>query len=162
MSLDLSEQYDKIYCYCYFKVNDRCAAEDLAQETFLRYFSHTPYISRGKQLAYLYTIARNLCVDYYRNPRRDEELLGEAAEGGFAKSRELEEKLSESPMEQVETALHLQKALEQLPVEMQELVVLRYVNGLSVKEILKITGMSRSSAYRMEKEALRRLKRLLA
>ncbi len=65
-------------------------------------------------------------------------------------------------MEQVETALHLQKALEQLPVEMQELVVLRYVNGLSVKEILKITGMSRSSAYRMEKEALRRLKRLLA
>ena len=162
MSLDLSEQYDKIYRYCYFKVNDRCAAEDLAQETFLRYFSHTPYISRGKQLAYLYTIARNLCVDYNRNPRRDEELLGEAAEGGFAKSRELEEKLSESPMEQVETALHLQKALEQLPVEMQELVVLRYVNGLSVKEILKITGMSRSSAYRMEKEALRRLKRLLA
>ena len=78
MSLDLSEQYDKIYRYCYFKVNDRCAAEDLAQETFLRYFSHTPYISRGKQLAYLYTIARNLCVDYYRNPRRDEELLGEA------------------------------------------------------------------------------------
>ena len=61
MSLDLSEQYDKIYRYCYFKVNDRCAAEDLAQETFLRYFSHTPYISRGKQLAYLYTIARNLC-----------------------------------------------------------------------------------------------------
>ena len=37
MSLDIHEQYDKIYRYCYFKVNNRCLAEDLMQETFLRY-----------------------------------------------------------------------------------------------------------------------------
>lgn len=162
MSLNLSEQYDKIYRYCYFKVNDRCLAEDLTQETFLRYFAQTSYVSRGKQLAYLYTIARNLCIDYYRNPRKAEEGLEAAVESGsLAKRREIEEKLSESPMEQVETAIHLQMAVGQLPMELQELVLLRYVNGLSVKEICKITGISRSSEYRMEKEALKRLKRLL-
>ncbi len=162
MSLDLSEQYDKIYRYCYFKVNDRSAAEDLTQETFLRYFSQTSYISRGKQLAYLYTIARNLCVDFYRNPRRQEEGLEVIQESGStAKSREIAEKLSESPMEQVETALHLQMAVGQLPAEQQELILLRYANGLSIKEICRITGLSRSSVYRMEKSAMQRLRRLL-
>ncbi len=146
MSLDLSEQYDKIYRYCYFKVNDRSAAEDLTQETFLRYFSQTSYISRGKQLAYLYTIARNLCVDFYRNPRRQEEGLEVIQESGCtAQSREIAEKLSENPMEQVETALHLQMAVGQLPAEQQELILLRYANGLSIKEICRITGLSRSS-----------------
>ena len=64
MSFDISEQYEKIYRYCYFKVNNRCLAEDLTQETFLRYFAQTSYVHRAKRLAYLYTIARNLCIDF--------------------------------------------------------------------------------------------------
>ena len=153
MSLDISEQYDKIYRYCYFKVNDRFLAEDLVQETFLKYFAQNSYVNRGKQLAYLYTIARNLCVDYYRSPKREETMEG-AAKG-------MVDKLSENPIEHVEKSLYLQMAVEKLPPEQQELILLRYVNGLSVREICKITGLSRSSEYRMEQEALRRLKRML-
>lgn len=161
MSLDINEQYDKIYRYCYFKVNNRCLAEDLTQETFLRYFAQTSYVNHGKQLAYLYTIARNLCIDYYRKP--GQVAFGEEAfsEGGYSGSRKMAEQLSDNPMEQVETALHLQMAVEKLPMEMQELILLRYVNELSVKEICKITGLSRSCEYRMEKEALIRLKKIL-
>ena len=153
MSLDISEQYGKIYRYCYFKVNDRFLAEDLAQETFLKYFAQNSYVNRGKQLAYLYTIARNLCVDYYRSPKREETMEG-AAKG-------MVDKLSENPIEHVEKSLYLQMAVEKLPPEQQELILLRYVNGLSVREICKITGLSRSSEYRMEQEALGRLKRML-
>lgn len=162
MSLDLNEQYDKIYRYCYFKVNNRCLAEDLTQETFLRYFAQTSYVHRGKQLAYLYTIARNLCIDFYRKPER-EKLAGEAySEEVCGRNRLIAEKGSENPMEQVETALHLKMAVEKLPEEMQELILLRYVNELSVREICNITGLSRSSEYRMEREALKRLKRMLS
>lgn len=157
MSLDLSEQYDKIYRYCFFKVNNHFLAEDLTQETFLRYFAQNSYVNRGKQLAYLYTIARNLCIDYYRKPRR---IMGEE---DFFKSdqQEISRRVSENPMENVETSLHLQMAVEKLPVEMQELILLRYVNELSIREICKIMGLSRSSEYRMEKEALGRLKKML-
>jgi len=66
MSLSIHDQYDKIYKYCYFKVKDKQTAEDLTQETFLRYFSQKSYINKGKPLAYLYTIAKNLCIDFYR------------------------------------------------------------------------------------------------
>lgn len=162
MSLDISEQYEKIYRYCYFKVNNRCLAEDLTQETFLRYFAQTSYVHRGKQLAYLYTIARNLCIDFYRKPKRGELAVEAFAEEDCSGSRMLTEKLAENPMEQVETALHLQMAVEKLPEEMQELILLRYVNELSVREICNITGLSRSSEYRMEREALKRLKRMLS
>lgn len=160
MSLDISEQYDKIYRYCYFKVHNRCQAEDLTQETFLRYFAQTSYINRGKQLAYLYTIARNLCIDFYRKPQPEEwkeEMPASFTWGG----RRTNEKALENPMEQIDTALHLQMAVEKLPPEMQELILLRYVNELSVREICQIMGFSRSSEYRMEKEALRRLKKIL-
>lgn len=161
MSIDINEQYDKIYRYCYFKVKNRCLAEDLTQETFLRYFAQTSYVNRGKQLAYLYTIARNLCIDFYRKPEREK--MGEEvfSQENFRGKPKMTEKISTNPIEQVETTLHLQMAVEKLPLEMQELILLRYVNELTVKEICKITGMSRSSEYRMEREALKRLKKML-
>ncbi len=70
-------------------------------------------------------------------------------------------KITANPMEKVEESLSLQMAVEKLPKEMQEVILLRYVNELSVKEICEITGLSRSSEYRMEKEALQRLKKWL-
>ena len=61
--MDLEEQYDKIYRYCYFKVNRREIAEDITQETFLRFLENSNYANTGKAMQYLYTFARNLCVD---------------------------------------------------------------------------------------------------
>ena len=73
---DIQEHYDKIYRYCYFKVGNSTLAEDLTQETFLKYFAQDSYIERGKQLAYLYTIARNLCMDAFRK-KQPEKLTDE-------------------------------------------------------------------------------------
>lgn len=64
--MDLEEQYDKIYRYCYFKLRHQQKAEDITQETFLRFLENTAYREQGKRLQYLYTIARNLCMDEFR------------------------------------------------------------------------------------------------
>lgn len=69
MSADLEEQYNKIYRYCYMKLGHRQTAEDLTQETFLRFFADRRYQDMGRELAYLYTIARNQCIDYYRKQK---------------------------------------------------------------------------------------------
>lgn len=163
MSLTISEQYEKIYRYCYFKVHNCCLAEDLTQETFLRYFAQNSYIHRGKQLAYLYTIARNLCIDYYRQQKtvqlKEDIIISEYCSVNGKQQNSTG--ITANPMEKVEASLSLQMAVEKLPKEMQEIILLRYVNELSVKEICGITGLSRSSEYRMEKEALQRLKKWL-
>lgn len=56
MDTDLEEQYDKIYRFCYMKTKHRQSAEDITQETFLRFLEDHTYKEMGKMLAYLYTI----------------------------------------------------------------------------------------------------------
>ena len=75
MSIDINDQYDKIFRYCYYKIHNRDIAEDLTQETFLRFLESLHYRDMGKELHYLYTIAGNLCKDAFH--RRTAEELDE-------------------------------------------------------------------------------------
>ena len=72
--MDIEEQYDKIYRYCYFKIFNKQLAQDITQETFLRFYKQELHLNNGKHLAYLYTIARNLCIDEFRKKTVDSSL----------------------------------------------------------------------------------------
>ncbi len=146
MSLELKDQYEKIYRYCYFKVKNQAIAEDLTQETFLRYFSQSTYINRGKPLAYLYVTAKNLCTDYFRR----------------TPALPLKEELSSSDeFTPRENRLAIGQAMSSLPKELQELLLLRYSNELGVGEIAGILNISRFSVYRKLNTALKQIKELL-
>lgn len=147
MSINLDEHYDKIYRYCYFKVNNKEIAEDLTQETFLKYFNQRSYINKGKPLAYLYTIARNLCIDFYRKSVKEESLSVEV--------------LANDDFNAFETNLALKQAVRKLPDELQEILLLRYANELGINEIANITEISRFAVYRKLNKALDHLKTLL-
>ncbi len=135
MSLELSEHYDKIYTYCYFKVRNKEAAEDLTQETFLKYFKTTQYLEKGKKLAFLYTVARNCCNDYFRS-RHCEEHLDKV------------EEFCDEGIEDLSTTLAVREAVAKLTEEEQEIVFLRYTNGLTLGEIAQYVGLSRFALYR--------------
>ncbi len=141
--MDLEEQYDKIYRYCYYKVHTQQVAEDITQETFLRYFKQTSYLDRGKPLAYLYTIAKNLCNDYFA--RRQTEPLEDMA-------------MNTDSMDDLVTSLAIKESISSLPEMMQEVILLRFVNDLSVGEISSITGVSRFTVHRRINSGLKQLK----
>lgn len=146
MSVDIQTEYDKIYKYCYFKVKNKDAAEDLTQETFLKYFSQSSYISRGKPMAYLYTIAKNLCVDYFRQ----------------RPTQELSESLvSNDETPEVLTNLAVRQAVEGLPAELAEIILLRFGSELGVGEIAAMLGTSRFAVYRKMNTALKELNQVL-
>lgn len=71
MHTDLDEQYDKIYRYCYMKLRHQQTAEDITQETFLRFLENKTYKDMGKEISYLYRIARNLCIDQMRKQKNE-------------------------------------------------------------------------------------------
>ncbi len=146
MSIPMEEHYDKIYRYCYYKVRNSLLAEDLTQETFLRYFARSPHLGRGKRLAYLYTIARHLCIDSFRKVQP--ELLTEDIPATDC-------------FEQTDLHLALREALQLLPPQEQELLLLRYANQLAVGEIAAILGISRFAVYRRTHSALTTLKNTL-
>lgn len=143
--IDFGEQYDKIYRYCYFKVRHRETAEDLTQETFLRFLGSGSYAERGEALHYLYTIAHHLCVDEFRR-RKNEPLTETEAEG--------EE-------EDLVTQISVRTALTELDEMDRELLLLRYVNEVPVSVIGSLYGMSRFSVYRRILQAEKKLKEKL-
>ena len=148
--MDLKEQYDKLLRYCYMKTRDRYLAEDIVQETFLRFWQSRTYKETGKQMAYLYTIARNLCMDEFRRPRTED-------------ISEYEDRISDmkaGPERLVEN-LDLEQALERLPEEIREIVVLRHTSGLSAEEIGKMMGLSRFAVNRRAKAGLALLQKHL-
>lgn len=154
MSADIKEQYDKIYRYCYFKVKNASLAEDITQETFLKYLSQNSYIERGRQMAYLYTIARNLCTDAHRQNKS-------AAFYENMEDWDIQNPLGEASLDQAELTLAVRQVLMALPADEQELLLLKYANQLSVGEIATYTGLSRFAVYRKTKYALSKLKKFM-
>ena len=145
--LNLEEQYDRIFKYLYFHLHDKHMAEDMTQEAFLRFLRSRTYRDENRQLQYLYTIARNLCSQYYRDKvisySLDEETdLPET--DGFENS--LIQRLS------------LQNALESLSPEEKELLFLRYVNDVPVPVISGLYQISRFAVYRKLNSILQKVR----
>lgn len=143
--MDIEEQYDKIYRYCYFKLYDKQLAQDITQETFLRFFQQNLSFDNNKELPYLYTIAKNLCVDNFR--KKTVESL-----------ENVTEEATYNPTEDWINNLTLKSIIYKLPQEEQELLFFRYANELPITHIRKITGLSRFTVYRRLSKALKWLK----
>ena len=138
MSIELEEQYDRLYRYCYFRLRHQQQAEDVTQETILRYLEHYPGLSGSAAMKCLYTIARNLCTDQRRSfPEQplEETIVGISPEDDWILS------------------VSVRSALGALPPQEQELLLLRYVSQVPVSSIAGLLGISRFSAYRKLKTA---------
>ena len=136
LSMEIEEYYDKIYRYCYYKVNDRQLAEDITQETFLRYISN----DCREPERYLYRIARNLCIDEYRGKK-----IESLPEDDVLAQDSFEEALLDR--------IVVKNAMQMLSEEDRELLILRYVNDEPLPEICRILGISRFAVYRKLKKA---------
>lgn len=139
MELFVRKYYPLILKYCKFHCKDGLQAEDLTQETFLKFFKALAgYSYQGKTLNYLYTVARNLCIDF-SGPRK-EIAVDCLPEHGEEKIEEIDDRLA------------VEKALSQLPEDLREVVVLRFFQELGQKEIAKILGIGVPSVkYRIKK-----------
>lgn len=143
MALNIEEQYDKIYRYCYLRVHSRETAEDITQETFLRYLEKPVYGGTDTPLRILYTIARNLCTDEYRK-KKTEELSDE-----LPADNDIEDT--------VLTNILLREALDRLSDEERELVLMRYVNNVPLAVMAELYDMSRFALNRKLRGIIRRL-----
>lgn len=137
---DLYERYvDRIYAYIYYRTGDVRDAEDLTARVFYRALAHLPDFNQtgAPFIAWLYRIAHNLVANWHRDNTRHPEVpldlylqspVGEGAPHKEAERAEAESKLLE--------------ALRALPDDRQQLVLLKFVDGLSNLEIGKLLGRS--------------------
>ncbi len=140
----VAKYYPQILRYCQIHVKDDGYAEDMAQETFVRFFrTLKQYQHYGKVGNYLYAIAANACKDYHRKMR--EIPMEELPEAQNKNTESLEEYIA------------VKEALNNLPEELREVAVLFFVQERKQKDIARILGLSLS----LVKYRIRRSRELL-
>jgi len=151
--LFVRKYYWEISTYCHYHCPDKEYAEDLTQETFVRFFTKlSDYRYKGKTLNYLYTISSNLCKDYFKKikeiPVEETELIGEI-------------KPEERQMEDILNKILMEQALKQLPDELNEVITLCYFQELKLTEIADTLQISLPLVKYRLKQAKVQLKKLL-
>jgi RNA polymerase sigma-70 factor (ECF subfamily) len=133
-------------------------AQDVAQEAYLRAFRFFPGFRGGDARAWLLKIVRNTCYTWLHANRP----LQEAAE--FDENLSPPDSCALNPEEAVlqnDSNTQLRKALEKLPPNYREVVILRELEGMSYKEIANITGMPAGTVMSSLSRARDRLRQIL-
>lgn len=129
---------DKIYSYVYYRTGNNQDAEDLTARVFFRAIKHIGnYQNQGVPFsAWLYRIAHNLLANWYRDQsRRQMVSLDSIAQWHVEDSPELASEL----LEDQEALL---AAIQRLPADRQELLILKYVDRMPNADIGEIMGRS--------------------
>lgn len=150
------EKYaDAIFRYCFYRVYEREKAKELAQETFLRAWK---YIAEGRHIenmrAFFYRVAHNLIVDSSRRvaPHSLDALREKGFDAGYDGR--------EPQLVKIEVSVLFEK-IKKLDEKYQEAILLRYVEGLSPKEISKILGDTENAVSVRIHRGKKQLKKIL-
>lgn len=148
---------DGIYKYIFFMVNNKELAEDLTQETFFKAFKQfQTFRNEAAIITWLKRIARNLVYDYYRKKRLIQFLP-------LTFKMEYQDD-TQTPVELLETAEEmavLYGALRKLKLNHRETIVLRKIEGLSVKETAQFLECTEAKVKNNTVRAIAALKKVL-
>jgi len=152
---------DQLHRFIYFKVGSREEAEDLVSAVFLKTWNYVleNTLRDHKTLkALLYKIARNLIIDHYRK-NKDRENISLDGDNGI---EIIDEKQSAiRGMELKTDLLVLETRLPELKDEYREVIILRFINELSIREIAEILDKTKGNVRVLIFRALKALKELL-
>jgi RNA polymerase sigma-70 factor (ECF subfamily) len=150
------EYYDKIARYVYVHIGNKEEAEDIAGEVFLKALkSLKSYREQGIPMqGWLFRIAHNLTVDYLRkmNKRRtvpiDSVVLPDDNDPADTAEKNIEfERVTE--------------AMKQLSTEQREVINLRFLGGLTSKEVGGILGKNDGAVREMQRAAIEKLRGIM-
>jgi len=156
------ENVNDIHRFVYFKIGSREEAHDLTSMIFLKAWNHiqNKTLEDTKTLrALLYRIARNAIVDYYRETGSkviasldDEDSYIDIADE------------SETPQERLDRAASLELIKSKLPLlkeEYREIIIMKFINDLSLEEIAEISQKSKGNVRVLLHRSLNALRELV-
>ncbi|MEX2054153.1 MAG: RNA polymerase sigma factor [Candidatus Colwellbacteria bacterium] len=153
------EYADAIFRHCYFRISDRERAKDLMQETFIKAWSYV--LKRDEPIdnirAFLYKIASNLIIDEYRRTRKTSS-LETLQEDGFQIG--IAEVITDNIGNKLESEYVL-RVIKRIDGKYREAVIMRYMDGLSPKEISEITGETQNNISVRISRGVKQLKEIL-
>ena len=126
-------------------LDNRADAEDITADVFVSLFSRKyVFHPEAKFSTWLYTIARNRSIDQLRKRKGMMSFWMKTQDGAESKEWEVEDKnaFSQKDLEKKEAGEMVQKAIQQLPLEQKEAIILREYQSLSYQQISQILDCS--------------------
>ena len=156
------EYAPQIYKYCYFRVNSKEDAEDLASKVFMKTWD---YLVKGQDVdnmrAFLYRIAHNSVVDFYKmnSQKKEHEMSIQNFDG---ETMDIPDEANIQASLETKTMVgDIRKSLGLLSDDYQEIITMRYINDLSIAEIAEATGMTENNVSVKLHRATEKLKRII-
>lgn len=165
----VERHHGPVYRFCLRSLRSPEAAADATQEVFLRVVKNAmSWEPRAKFTTWVYTIARNFCIDEARKGRfRRTESLNETVGKDGEGEEKIERVASDTPLaDRVAHGTRMRKAIDaalaELPEEQREVFLMREVSGLQFKDIADATGVGENTVKSRMRYALTALKKALS
>ncbi len=147
---------DPIFAFIRRKIKDQAAAEDVAQESFLRVHRYVGHYRRqeGKALTWLFTIVHHSMIDYWRQHKHQEQALDSVDEGKMPSISASEDLIFYQEM--------LAEIDQMLSPEERSLFIKRFLEERSFEEIAEQLAIQSDNARQRFSRLTKKLKKLLS
>ncbi len=159
----LRRHQDRIFSYILRIIKNEDIANDIFQETFVKAIQTIRlgrYTENGKFPAWISRIAHNLIIDYYRQEKSENLQSADLTDVDILNRKELCEDTIEDIMISNQIRDDVKYLIEELPELQKEVLMMRYYQNLSFKEIAEITGVSINTALGRMRYAILNLRRI--
>jgi RNA polymerase sigma-70 factor, ECF subfamily len=155
--------FERVYAYVVKRVRDRSETEDVTAEVFHHALANLKRFEwRGIPFAaWLFRIAANLIADRWQHSGRavvDDSLIESAQVAAFGSKGSGSAKANAAEIEEVERRAMLYRLVETLPEEQRRVVVLRFVEEKSIKEVAREVGKTEGAVKQLQFRALTNLR----
>ncbi|SDB91572.1 RNA polymerase, sigma subunit, SigX [Pelagirhabdus alkalitolerans] len=157
---DIYDRYhNDLYQYVFYLVKNKQACEDIVQEVYIKVLkSHQHFRGESSEKTWLFSIAKHTTIDYFRKQQRQHNKLAHF----FNKDQELGKIIDKDPLpEEIvmknEAIQSVYQLLDHLTLDQRNVVVLRFVQMMSIHETAKILEWSESKVKTTQHRAIKRL-----
>ena len=141
---DIVQRYQRdIVNFHYRLVGNRFEAEDLAQETFIKMFNNIDSLKdQDKLKSWLYSIARNVAIDFFRKNKNASITLDSVILENYARATAVDYR---TDVASKEVSSELKRTIEKLGKQDQTIIRLLYYEGFSYKEICALLNINKNT-----------------
>lgn len=124
------EYYSRVVDFITYRINNRCEAEDLAQDVFVRLIEYKQMLCEETVKYFIYTISRNIITDYLRRYYKMKEISSYLYDGIASSTNDVEENILVADISQLEKG-----KLSTFPKQRKQIYYLSRFKELSLVEI---------------------------
>ncbi len=154
-----------VYNFVYRLVSSEKEAEDITQEVFLKVWKNVKNFDVEKSLkTWIFTIAKNTAFDYLRKRKDIPMSVFDNDEGENVIEDNLEdiERRPDEVFALAQNKKQINKVIKELSIIQKEVIILKYVNEMSLSEVSEIMDMSKDTVKSHHRRAILKMRKLLS